>query len=163
MPTPQELVEPATHIMLAMCCSAEIDKENPENIVFYFLPIKPVLGELEEVADDPGMMYYGYYAIKVVGNVSDYRLDDVYSAGGTYELYLEKHTAKDGSIYYSDLLPYSEVRRVQEVREFYHDETYLSNILQLESDRIEAMERMKEYAKVYKYRPTNSQTTSTEE
>ena len=131
--TPEELMKPSTHIMFAMCAGVYMDDKDPEQVLFYFLPIKCVLGELEEVPLGTNLAYYGHEAILVKGDVNDYQLDNVYAEGNTYELYLKENKNDNGEVYYTDLLPYSEVLKFEEVHEFCYDESYVSE-LKIEMD-----------------------------
>ena len=133
VPTPEELMEPATHIMFAMCAGVKIDNNDSSQVLFYFLPIKCLMGNLEEVPLGTNLAYYGYKAILVKGDVNDYQLDNVYAEGNTYELYLKENKNDNGEVYYTDLLPYSEVLKFEEVHEFCYDESYVSE-LKIEMD-----------------------------
>ena len=135
VPTPEELMEPVTHIMFAMCAGVYMDDKDPEQVLFYFLPIKCVLGELEEVPLGTNLAYYGYEAILVKGDVADYQLDNVYGMGNVYELYLKEHKSDNEEVYYTDLLPYSEVLKFEEAHEFFYDESYVSELMVEMDDR----------------------------
>ena len=129
VPTPEELMEPATHIMFAMCAGVKIDNNDSSQVLFYFLPIKCLMGNLEEVPLGTNLAYYGYKAILVKGDVNDYQLDNVYAEGNTYELYLKENKNDNGEVYYTDLLPYSEVLKFEEAHEFFYDESYVSELM----------------------------------
>lgn len=128
VPTPEELMEPATHIMFAMCAYVKVNYES-EEILFRFLPIVGFMGELTEVPLDSHLGHYGYHYIDVKAKPSDYQLDDVYAEGNTYELYLTEQKDEKGNIYYTDLLPYSKVLKFREAHEFAYDESYVSELM----------------------------------
>lgn len=106
--TLQNLAQESTHIVYAICRPYGV-KVKEDTVIFDFSVFKVLKGELEQ---DPLLKDGRICQIEVKGSVREYALDNVFSPGTAYVLWLQEHkdieevnssTVED--VWYDDICP----------------------------------------------------------
>ncbi len=133
----------ATHVLFADCRSVELEEADGEkNIIFTFCPFKIFKGECE-LLDDDNVIYRN---ITVKESAEKYSLDNVYSVGNSYLLYLKKTepTDLDEEASYTDVFCYDRCIQLEERHQLTQDYEYYDMISLLNDRRIRQIQYSQE-------------------